>query len=262
MKRILTAFAFVSTVLGIGLMAQDVNQQAPAAQTDPATTQPKSAPAGGVPSPAAGTPAPKIAPGSVIPVQLTKTIDAKKAKSGDEVVAKVTQDMKTQSGEVLLPKDTKVIGHVTEAQARNKEQKESQLAIVFDKAVLNNEQVQMPMSIQAVVVPQNNNQNNGPAEEAAAAPSPGGNSPMSSRNPMPGGQPQSGAAAAGPADDAGAPVSGAKRPPINAQTRGVVGDSNLTLAAASSGTQGSMLTSEKNNVKLESGTMLLLKVNQ
>ncbi|HZC23015.1 MAG TPA: hypothetical protein VE866_06730, partial [Candidatus Binatia bacterium] len=61
--------------------------------------------------------APKIAPGSVIPVQLTKTVDAKKAKTGDEVVAKVTQDMKTQTGEVLVPKDTKVTGHVTEAQA-------------------------------------------------------------------------------------------------------------------------------------------------
>ena len=79
--------------------------------------------------------APRIAAGSVIPVQLTKTVDAKKAKTGDEVVAKVTQDMKTQSGDVLVPKDTTVIGHVTEAQARNKEQKESQLAIAFDRAM-------------------------------------------------------------------------------------------------------------------------------
>ena len=53
-----------------------------------------------------------------------------------------------------------------------------------------------------------------------------------------------------------------KRPPINAKTQGVVGISNLTLAPPSSGEQGSVLTSEKNNVKLESGTMLLLKVNQ
>src|ERR1700757_2488436 len=62
----------------------------------------------------------RVAPGSVIPVQLTKTVDAKKAKTGDQVVAKVTQDMTTQGGEVLLPKDTKVIGHVTQAQPRNK----------------------------------------------------------------------------------------------------------------------------------------------
>jgi len=64
---------------------------------------------------------PRIAPGSVIPVQLTKNIDAKKTKSGDEVVAQVTQDMKTNSGEVIVPKGTKVVGHVTEVQARRKE---------------------------------------------------------------------------------------------------------------------------------------------
>jgi hypothetical protein len=52
---------------------------------------------------------------------LTKTIDAKKAKTGDEVEAKVTMDLKTNSGEVLVPKDTKVIGHVTEAHARSKD---------------------------------------------------------------------------------------------------------------------------------------------
>ena len=34
----------------------------------------------------------QIAPGSVIPVQLSKTIDSKKVKPGDEVAAKVTQD--------------------------------------------------------------------------------------------------------------------------------------------------------------------------
>src|SRR5579884_1897705 len=78
----------------------------------------------------------KIAPGSVIPVQLAKTVDAKKAKTGDEVVATVTQDMKTNNGDVLVPKDTKVIGHVTEAQARSKEQKQSELGIAFDRAVI------------------------------------------------------------------------------------------------------------------------------
>jgi hypothetical protein len=42
----------------------------------------------------------------------------------------------------------------------------------------------------------------------------------------------------------------------------VIGISNLTLAPPSNGTQGTVMTSDKNNVKLESGTMLLLKVNQ
>jgi hypothetical protein len=42
----------------------------------------------------------------------------------------------------------------------------------------------------------------------------------------------------------------------------VIGISNLTLSPPANGAQGSVMTSEKNNVKLESGTMLLLKVNQ
>jgi len=79
---------------------------------------------------------PGIAPGSVIPVQLTKTVDAKKVKTGDEVVAKVTVDLKNNAGTVIVPKDTKVVGHITEAQARSKDQKESEVAITFDRVVI------------------------------------------------------------------------------------------------------------------------------
>src|SRR5580692_3775333 len=90
------------------------------------------------PTSASTSTSPRIAPGSVIPVQLTKTIDAKKVKTGDPVEAKVTQDLKAGSGEVIVPKDTKMLGHVTEAQARSKEQKESQVGIAFDHAVMKN----------------------------------------------------------------------------------------------------------------------------
>jgi hypothetical protein len=123
----------------------------------------------------------RIAPGSVIPVQLTKTIDAKKAKPGDEVVAKVTMDLKTTGGEVMIPKDTKVMGRVTEAQARSKEQKESQVGIAFDRAVLKDGEMPLPMSIQAVIAPPSNNANSGggvdqttPASSGATAASPMG----------------------------------------------------------------------------------------
>lgn len=206
---------------------------------------------------------PRIAPGSVIPVQLTKTVDAKKVKTGDQVLAMVTMDLKTQTGEVLVPKDTKVIGHVTEAQARNKEQKESQLAIAFDQAVLKDGQVSVPMSIQAVIVPQNNNNDNesGPTSGTPSPGSPAGasTSPMAGRPGGGGAPPQQQSAPSLPSDTSGA-QGGSKLPPINAQTQGVIGLSNVTLAAGSNAAQGSVLSSEKSNVKLESGTMLLLKV--
>jgi len=38
--------------------------------------------------------------------------------------------------------------------------------------------------------------------------------------------------------------------------------SNLKLSPAPNPTQGSVVSSEKNNVKLDSGTLLLLRVNQ
>ncbi len=209
---------------------------------------------------------PRIAPGSVIPVALTKTIDAKKAKTGDEVVAKVTMDMKTGSGDVLVPKDTKVIGHVTEVQAHSKEQKESQLSIAFNQAVLKDQSVELPMSIQAVVGPEQNSNDNANSGGGGAAPSPSStgtsaSSPMAGRAPS---SPMSGQTQSPPSgtpDSPDAPKAGA-RPPINGQTQGVVGISNLNLSPNSNAHTGSTLTSDKNNVKLESGTMLLLRVNQ
>jgi hypothetical protein len=41
-----------------------------------------------------------------------------------------------------------------------------------------------------------------------------------------------------------------------------VGIENLKLSAAPDATQGSVVSSEKGNVKLDDGTFLLLRVNQ
>lgn len=222
-------------------------------------------------APAGQTGGLRIAPGSVIPVQLTKTVDAKKMKAGDQVVARVTMDMRTQTGKVLVPKDTEVFGHITEAQARSKQEKGSQLGIAFDRAVLKDGgNVNLPMSIQAVIGPQNP-ENNASSEGSGQAPSTpsGGSSPSggggggrsmgtgnTSASPAPPNAP--------PGDNGSTGSSGASTPrqPITANTQGVVGLSNLKLESSSDPKQGSVLSSEKNNVKLESGTMMLLRVNQ
>ena len=200
----------------------------------------------------------RVAPGNVIPVELTKSIDAKKAKSGDEVVAKVTRDLKSNSGEVVFAKDTKVVGHVTEAQARNKDQKESQVGIMFDKAVTKTGDMQLPMSIQAVIAPQNpNNTDQGGNNATAATAGTARPSGMSGSNQVQPPTPPSTGSTGASTESAPAP-----RPQITGNTQGVVGFSNLNLAAASDANQGSILTSDKNNVKLDSGTFMLLRVNQ
>lgn len=206
----------------------------------------------------------RIAPGSVIPVQLTKSIDAKKAKKGDEVVVKVTQDLKSNGGAVIVPKDTKIVGHVTEAEGRSKEQKESQLAIAFDHAVLKNgEQMQMPMSIQAIIAPPNRNPG---AEQSSSYPGPTtGGAPASgggTRSGSTGGNSVPSAPQTAGTAPTEAPPAAQSQPQITGNTQGVVGLSNLKLSAAPDATQGSLVTSENKNVKLEDGTFLLLRVNQ
>jgi hypothetical protein len=196
-------------------------------------------------------------------VLLTKTIDAKKAKTGDEVVAKVTQDLKTNSGDVIVSKDTKILGHVTAAQPHTKDQKESQVAIAFDRAVeKNGTEMQLPMSIQAIIGPQNNSS----AGESSQAP------PNSAPTATPSGSGRPGAmSGSAPPATQSPSTSGGNTPsdappsahaPITAETQGVVGISNLKLEPAGQTSQGSVVSSDKNNVKLESGTMMLLRVNQ
>jgi hypothetical protein len=241
---------------------QTSQPQMPAAQGTPAVPPNSRAGAG---TSQAG-PVTRIAPGSVIPVSLTKTVDAKKAKVGDEVVAKVTQDMKSNSGQVIVAKDTKMMGRVTEAQARTKEQKESEVAIAFDRAVMKDgTSMSMPMSIQAVIGPQNNspqaNQNN--TAGAAEPPSPTGGGTGGNHAGMGGSSPSPSPSSTPDMPSSGTPQNTASHSPITASTQGVIGISNLTLAStAPNASQGSLLTSDKNNVKIESGTLLLLRVNQ
>src|ERR1700676_2399372 len=274
MRVFLAATLLVETLFSAVSLAQSApsaqNPSAPQSETQPAT-QPQSTSQPTQPPTSAPTAATqqqtaaqhRIAPGSVIPVQLTKTIDAKKAKPGDEVVAKVTMDLKTNSGEVVVPKDTKVMGHVTEAQARSKEQKESQIGIAFDRAMLKGGEIPLPMSIQAVIAPPSNNPNNGGGDQSApAAAGATANSPTGS------GHSPTGAGAAQtqtqppPTGASDAQSQSGARAEISGNTQGVVGIPNLKLEPAQNATQGSVLSSEKNNVKVESGTMLLLRVNQ
>jgi hypothetical protein len=230
---------------------------APPAQTEsPATTQ---------------TGAPRIAPGSVIPVQLTSTLDAKKAKTGEQVTAKVTRDLKSSDGMMLMPKDTEIVGHITEAQAKNKQDKESQVGIVFDHAVTKDGNVSYPMSIQAVISPQvfqnQNSGNNG----ASAAPSPSQSGQMpsgqmpggASRGSMGGGQSEPAGGASSGGTSAGSPASGGNAPPaITGHTQGMVGFSHMKLESPANPTAPSVISSEKSNVKLENGTLMLLRINQ
>ncbi len=273
MKRAMMIVFAVALAAGV-LLAQTPQQAPTTTQEPPASTMPQASTPSQSPTPAqtgatTGSASPEqkaahIAPGSIIPARLTKTVDAKKAKQGDQVVATVPGDLKATNGEVLVPKDTKVIGHITEAQKRSKEQKESQLGIAFDQMQMQNgQEVQLPMSIQAIVAPANRNNNASPENQPSTAPS--GTSTMS----PPGGS-RAGTMGGNSSAPTGAPstesapantqAQSSPTPPITENTKGMVGFKDMNLEAPNAN-NASVVTSEKNNVKLEDGTLMLLRVS-
>ena len=207
--------------------------------------------------------------GSTMQAQLTKPLDARKNKAGDEVMAKTTQDVKSD-GHVVIPKGSKLVGHVTEVRAQTKDQAGSALGITFDRALLKSgTSIPISSSIQAI----------GRAQASAAAAEDdmvtggAGGSAMGSPSARTAGggllngvgttasrvvntaNSTTGAAATG----AGSVASGS----LTSTSQGVVGLRGLSLAAdASNSTHGSVITSNGGNVHLDSGTELVLRVNQ
>lgn len=261
MKTLMSAIFAAAILWGVS-PAQDMAPSTNGAT--PQTQQNSAPPQSASPTSTQASNSLRIAPGSVIPVQLTKSIDAKKVKTGDEIEATVTQDLKAGNGEIVVPKDTKVMGRVTEAQPRSKEQKESQVGITFDRAVMKTGgDVALPMSIQAIISPSylsgGNNGGGQSASQASTAPNSGmpqggGRSGMGTGTQQP-----SATASQAPSGEQG---SNTPHEPITGNTQGVLGIPNLTLSTSASTAQGSVVSSEKNNVKIESGTLMLLRVNQ
>jgi hypothetical protein len=108
----------------------DQQNQQPSGATAPTTpgsqSQPGSASSGSVAS------AVELKP---VTGQLVGNLDTKSAKRGDSVVVKTEEDVKA-SGGADIPKGSKLMGHITNVQARGEGKENSQVAIQFDKAEL------------------------------------------------------------------------------------------------------------------------------
>src|ERR1044071_1264572 len=91
--------------------------------------------------------------GSYMLVELSKGLTAKKLKPGDKVKAEVAQDV-VSHGKVIIPVETELIGHVTEVCARDGANTESRLGIVFDKILLRHfHDINFQAVVQAVAPP-------------------------------------------------------------------------------------------------------------
>ncbi len=206
-----------------------------------------------------------LAGGTVLNATLNSSVDSKKAKPGEQITAHTTEAVKSTDGRMILPKGTKLIGHVTQASARGNGQEQAMLAIQFDKAVLKDKQ-EMPLNvtIQAIAAPPQQASSSafgGSSAGGAGAPgtSPSNNPSMSgSRGARPDGTPPADSYPSANSTGApgGEPNSGG---PLPANMLGVYGLDGVRITANANG-EGTVLTSSAKNVHLDGGTRLLLAV--
>jgi hypothetical protein len=224
-----------------------------------------------------------LAEGTAINATLVKPVDAKKAKPGDEVVAKANQDVKSD-GKVMIAKGSRLIGHVTEASAKSKGSAESKLGIVFDKAVSKGQEVPLHATVQAISAIQASALGSsgddmstpsvGPMGGGAAQGNSGGGIVGGARNTVDGvGRSATGAVnqtasgvgnVAGQAGDVDRGAVGSTTNTVNTRgsldgtMRGVMGMPGVELNTSAAGQGASTLTSSGKNIHLDSGTQMIL----
>jgi hypothetical protein len=228
-----------------------------------------------------------LASGTAFNAALSSPIDSKKCKPGDPVNAHSTEAVKSE-GKTVIPKGSKLVGHVTQASARGKGESESSLGIVFDKAILKNgQEIPLNAGIQAIASAESSasaagsdmDAMGGMGASAAGSGMAGGRSALGGVTSTAGGAVGAvtntaanvGGVAGGTVDstaNAGGSIAGASKGAVGglntagqltSNSQGVFGLNGLNLSAsASSATQGSVITSAGKNVHLDSGTRMLL----
>src|SRR5712691_847377 len=118
MKKIFLAISLASVVTGVALaQTTETRGRTSASNTTSASKQGQQL---------------NLQSGIQLAAQLENTLDARHAKVGDRVVLKTTQAIK-QNGEVIVPKGSRLIGHVTDVQQRTKDDNQSVIGIAFDR---------------------------------------------------------------------------------------------------------------------------------
>ncbi|HET6841674.1 MAG TPA: hypothetical protein VFK06_08295 [Candidatus Angelobacter sp.] len=74
--------------------------------------------------------------GDTLIVQLSQNLNAKKLRIGDKVSAKTIQDL-IVGGKIMLPRNSKLIGHITDVLPLTKADPRSRLAMVFERVERN-----------------------------------------------------------------------------------------------------------------------------
>jgi hypothetical protein len=245
------SFYSVSVILALAAMSW--------AQEPPAANSPAQAPAAKAQNSSAGAPP----SGTLLAVELSKSLDAKKIKANDRIEARTATDLLAH-GQIVLPRNAKIIGHVTEAKARSKDSPDSMIGITFDRMILKDgREVPLQLAVQAIARPL---QFAATAEGSVPrADRPAGGVPnMPGQRGAIGDASNQGVPASYPGDLAPIPDPMAQNGsasstvvPLSPTSKGVVGMKGLSLDTSG---PAAVLSSTTGNVRLESGTQLILRV--
>lgn len=200
---------------------------------------------------------------STICAELMKSVDVKKVKPGDPIAARVTLAVLAR-GKVVIPNGTKITGQITEVKLRSHGKGESELGILFNRAVLRDgSELQLALTVQAIGrasvspadagYPEAYGASAHDTRVSSTAPAPTTRTTgLPPPRPQTSDTPQPASPNANPQDP--------RRPILDAGSHGVVGLRDLTLTESPDATRGSTVTSQKRNVKLEGGTEMILRV--
>jgi hypothetical protein len=183
-------------------------------------------------------PAPNALGHGAFPATVTKTLDSSKLKDGDSVELETGGSFKLPDG-TLVPRGSKLIGHVETARARSKGDPDSKLTLVFEKlSIPGGKQLSLKGSVQAVYPPAEESM--GP-NMASAGTSQGGS----------GAGGGSGGVGITNANNGSDMESSNGQPVINMKATGVQGMHDLSL-------DNGVLSSRGKNVKLGGGVRIVV----
>src|SRR3989442_9774362 len=92
---------------------------------------------------------------SIVFAVLTKSVESKSAVVGQELILRTINDVIVDK-EVVIPRDSTLLGHVAGVAGRGKDQSQTRLAIVIDKAIrARGGEIPLQAIIAAVGAPQN-----------------------------------------------------------------------------------------------------------
>lgn len=186
-----------------------------------------------------------------INAELEKIVHPKKAKVGDQVVARMTAPCKLTDG-TELPKGTRILGKVTDVKMKADKEGPSKLGLLFTTAQLKGGK-EIPVTMALVSVAPHWEQGSvDPVAAENGAASAGRVDQMSSA------EGRSEGSAGGDTLSKGLGIRGSSSVGPSAMRPGVSYLPDMTIASYSMGEPGTVLQSTKTTVYLDAGTRLLL----